>query len=109
MITRSTFPRYSLREFPDDGKSIWTRFEFPTLDVDIGHNHETFLGRDRVMFGRSDHWRASARKPFTWTPTKPFWFGGKQFIALYPCAAFESVNFGYVIQKKWDGLISARE
>jgi hypothetical protein len=90
--------------------TIWSREKFPTLDIDLAtHNVENWPGRNRKLTGTSNHWKSKNKKPFCWTPSKAFYFGGKRFIALYPCIAFETSNFGHVIQKTSDGLTSGRE
>lgn len=76
--------------------SIWTDNKFPTRDVSF-YNMQ-WVGNRKTM-----------KKPFCWTPTKPFMFGGRRFIALYPCLAFETKNFGWVVQKSWDGMTMAKE
>jgi len=90
--------------------SIWSENEFPALNASLAVSFDQqWIGRGRTLSGKTDHWKAKKRKPYCWTPTKPFYFGGKRFIALYPCIAFETTNFGHVIQKTWEGLKSARE
>ena len=74
--------------------SIWTDNKFPTRD----YSCVQWLGKRKTL-----------KKPFCWTPAKPFSFGGRQFIALYPCVAFETKNFGWVLQKLWYGMTIARE
>jgi len=82
-----------MKIIPHDGVTVWERYKFPTF------NHGTrWLGKNRKM-----------NKPYCWTPTEYFHFGGKQFIPLYPCVAFETRNFGYVIQKLWDHMVIGQE
>lgn len=81
--------------------SVWQRFVFPTRDVSIS-----------AMSAMGDRWFAAKNKlgkPFCWTPTKGFRFGGKQFIPLYPCVAYATRDFGHIIQQGPYGLIWGRE
>ena len=87
--------------------SIWKREDFPTVHVNL--QTSPWPGKGRSLFGKSNHWKAKFRKPLCWTPTKEFWFGGKKFIPLYPCIAFETVNHGHVIQKLWDHMVYSQE
>lgn len=88
--------------------SIWSENEFPCMNVELG-NYDNWIGKNRKLSGKSNAWNSKNRKPFCWTPAKRFYFGDKEFIPLYPCIAFETRNFGYVIQRRWDGLVSGRE
>lgn len=81
------------------GKSIWEVYKFPTLDM----NHCIHTIGPRWV-----GYRKTMTKPFCWTPTEPFSFDGKRFIALYPCAAWETRNFGWIAQKTWNGITLAR-
>lgn len=63
-------------------------------------------------YSNGDRWfagRKTLSKPFCWTPTEPFTFGGKRFIALYPCVAFSTKNWGFIVQKLWDSHTYGRE
>ena len=80
-----------------EAKAIWQRFEFPAGDWKMS-SYINWPARGHTL-----------QKPFCWTPTKPFVFGGRQYVALYPCAAWEGKNFGYVLQKRWDGMTWGRE
>lgn len=67
--------------------------------------------KDPAVTGNGPHWFAAKhtiQKPYCWTPTKPFYFGGKLFIPLYPCAAFATKNFGHIIQRGPQGLTAAK-
>lgn len=81
---------------PLPDKPIWERAEFPVKDVNLlgtfwpGHNR-------------------NLTNPFCWTPVKAFTFGGRRFIPLYPCIAFDTKNAGFVVQKTWEGVTIARE
>src|SRR5215475_13425580 len=96
---------------PTPSSSLWTRLDFPALDLPIGHDHRDFLGRNRKLTGTSKYPRPSRRDqvPFSGTPTKEFHFGGQRFIPLYPCVAFETQNFGHVIQRLWDHMVYGKE
>lgn len=72
--------------------SVWQRNKFPVVNLN------RFSGA-----------RYKLDRPFCWTPGKVFFFGGRQFIGLYPCIAFETGNFGWVIQRTWAGMTIARE
>lgn len=76
--------------------TVWERNKFPAHDTRITSN--SFFGKRKTL-----------AKPYCWTPTEPFTFGGKRFIALYPCIAFETKNFGFVCQRLWDSVTMARE
>ena len=89
--------------------SIWDREKFPTYDLDMGYSNTHFPGYRRCIGGTSNAYNAKNRKPFCWTPVKRFYYGGKEFIPLYPCIAFESRNFGHVIQKRWDRMVFGSE
>lgn len=81
-------------------ETVWQRNEFPT------HLTQSINGWD----GTCERWFAARRtmaNPFCWTPTEPFVFGGKRFIALYPCIAFATRNFGWICQQRWNGVIMA--
>lgn len=71
-------------------QSIWDRCKFPTMH----------LTAQTIPFKRK-----TLANPFTWTPTEPFYFGGNHFIPLYPCAAYETLNFGWVVQHGPHGII----
>jgi hypothetical protein len=76
--------------------TVWERNKFPVRHTRITSNY--FFGKGKTL-----------SKPYCWTPTKPFTFGGKRFIALYPCMAFETKNFGFICQKLRDRVAIARE
>lgn len=81
--------------------AVWQRYQFPTMDVPVGQ-----------MNAYGDRWfaaRNTLHKPYCWTPHHPFWFGGKQFIGLYPCVAGATRDHGFIIQKGPNGLIWGRE
>jgi hypothetical protein len=71
---------------------VWYKYNFPVTDFIV------FPGTKRRM-----------AKPYCWTPSKPFYFGGKRYVPLYPCIAFETRNFGWIIQKGPYGTILGRE
>ena len=82
--------------------SIWERLAFPTRD----------LQRDFRFYANGAQWlaaRHTINSPLCFTPTEEFSFGGKRFIPLYPCAAFATKSFGFVVQKTWEGLTYGRE
>jgi hypothetical protein len=89
--------------------SVWTREQFPVIDLDLSYSDRHWPGYRRSLGGTSDNWNAKQRKPYCWTPSKGFCFGNQQFIALYPCIAFETRNFGHVIQRRWDRMVSGME
>lgn len=78
---------------------VWNRYEFPAYEV--GHSLN-YSGREWFAAG------CTLAKPFCWSPTKTFCFGGKRFIALYPCTAHETKNFGWIIQRGPEGLTLGR-
>ena len=79
--------------------SVWEKFLFPTGDFPLSVSGRGFwLGKG-----------ATLSKPFCWTPTAPVYFGGKRLIPLYPCIAFESSNFGWVLQRGPNGIVVAKE
>ena len=83
---------------PQDGRAIWVRYTFPAVDMNTG--------------GWGEHWfaaRYSLKRPFTWTPIKPFWFGGKEFKGGHPCAAWAGKDFGFIVQKGPEGLTFGKE
>lgn len=88
-------------------QSLWQREQFPTCDINL--HCDPWPAKGRYLNGKTNHWNAKRKKPLCWTPTKRFWFGGKEFIPLYPCIAFESEAYGHVIQRTWDGLKHGRE
>lgn len=81
------------------GKSIWEVYKFPVGDMDFAIHAvgNRWIGYNKVM-----------TKPYCWTPSKEFYFGGRKFIPLYPCAAWETKNFGWIAQKLWDRVTLAR-
>ena len=79
--------------------SIWTNNVFPTHDC---------KGKFTKKSGRYES-RYTLVKPYCWTPTESFYFGGKRYLALYPCASFETKNFGWVVQRMWDRTTIGRE
>jgi hypothetical protein len=81
-------------EFIGPRQPVWLRLKFPVIDI------KQFPGEGKTL-----------EKPYAWTPAAPhgFRFGGKQFIPLYPCIAWETQNFGWVSQRGPHGLILARE
>lgn len=77
-----------------NGASPWERFAFPTLDPS--------------MNGIGERWfaaRNTANKPYCFTPTKPFWFGGKKYVGLYPCIAFATRDFSFIAQRGPRGMV----
>lgn len=91
-------PAWAKADFIGPTQPVWQREKFPTLDVS--------------MRGEGPYWvaaRYSVHKPYCWTPAKPFWFGGKQFVWGYPCIAYATANFGWVIQKGPHGFVIGRE
>ena len=88
--------------------SVWTENKFPTLDANLSRL-DNWVGKNRSLSGKSNHWKAKMRKPFCWTPIKAFNWGGKEFIPLYPCIAFETKNFGHIIQKQLDKMVIGKE
>ena len=81
-----------------EGLSVWERNTFPERSVNHeGHGPAWFAAKYTLHF------------PFCWTPTTPFWFGGKRYEASYPCVAFNGKNFGFIIQRRADGLTFGRE
>ncbi len=83
-----------------EDKSVWEREKFPVLDVQV----------DSILrgFTRGRKPKYSFRKPFCWTPKEKFSWGGKTFVWGYKCIAFETENFGNVIQQDPHGLIIGR-
>jgi hypothetical protein len=73
----------------------WETSKFPNELTDLTANWQ---GRGHKM-----------AKPHCWTPIHNFWFGGKFFTANNPCIAFETSNFGWIIQRRHDTIITARE
>lgn len=79
-------------EFIGPIQPVWQRYKFPTLDLK----------------GRFPGTKHSLEKPYCWTPTTPFYWGGKQFVWGYPCIAFETSNFGWISQKGPHGRVTGR-
>jgi len=77
-------------------QTLWDRHKFPTRDIDTA----------RWPWFANE---ATIKKPICWTPTKPFQFGGRRFIALYPCIAFATLNAGNIIQRLPNSLVLGRE
>ena len=88
-------------------QNLWQREKFPQVDLRSPLPNHIFKGR--TLTGTSDHWKSKKKKPYCWTPVREFHFGGKTFIIGYPCAAWETTNFGYVAQKLWDTVVIGRE
>jgi hypothetical protein len=81
-----------------NARNVWERYEFPTFQP--------------VLHGNCERWfaaRSTLHAPFCFTPTERFHFGGEEYIPLYPCVAFATRNFGFIIQRKWNGFTWGRE
>ncbi len=79
---------------------VWLRCKFPTLHIASVRMH---ADGERWFAARN-----TLEKPYCWTPTEPFTFGGRQYVRLYPCIAYATQNFGWVIQKGPHGMIIGR-
>lgn len=84
----------------EEATACWDKFEFPVKDLtDLAswraHGQEWFAAYNTLT------------TPYCWTPSKNFYFI-KEFIALYPCIAFTTRNFGSIIQRGPQGIITAR-
>lgn len=81
-----------------NAQHVWERFEFPVYDPNLnGHCERWFAAR------------CTLKKPYCFTPSEAFYFGGKRYIPLYPCIAFATLNFGFIIQRLWDSQTWGRE
>ena len=77
---------------------VWRKFKFTVRDV--------------PLHGYGNQWVAAystLERPLCWTPAKPFYFGGKDFVWGYPCIAYATQNFGWVVQKGPHGVVIGRE
>lgn len=77
-----------------DGRSIWQRNEFPRKEVNTSGWGPSWVAA-----------KCTLKNPFCWTPTKNFWFAGKEYKAELPCAAWTGADFGYIVQRKLDGQL----
>jgi hypothetical protein len=78
-------------EFIGPIQPIWQRAKFPVGEMRVWPKGK------------------SSQEPYCWTPAKSFYFGNKRFVWGYPCIAFETTNFGFVIQKGPEGMTIASE